>query len=262
MTFSWLKNPVSGVPTHLGVAFHETADGAPGSGRGLRLARFDEYGRDIMHVRYFCIPYADLAARAVSYQQLYDTFRDHAMPAGHAPVTASLVGCRAAGGEQPAEVMLARETAAQLFTGQPVNILGAGAESLEQRIRFLDLVMQGLPYGARSQLSAATAVNSCTSTLNYRLFFSSAPRDETGQDAHVMWGHPNLARVTSGEAAEYLRCWGPGRRADLPALARDTRLADFRSSGAQATLARVQRTVRPLARAPSRFPGQGPELCP
>lgn len=73
VSVGWFRNPAAGTPHHVGLAIHETVDDAPRGGRGL--ARFDAAGRDITYVRYFCVPYKDLAAHVIDYQQLYGALR-------------------------------------------------------------------------------------------------------------------------------------------------------------------------------------------
>ncbi|MBO0805322.1 MAG: hypothetical protein J2P25_19870 [Nocardiopsaceae bacterium] len=233
VTVSWLREPFG----HLCLAIHETAaDDDPR--HGLVRSRFDAAGREIVYVRFFCVRYDDLADRAVDYRQLYNALSRCEIPErGGAPVTARLAFDE---GTPPtaSENRFAQHVAAQLLTKRPVCVLGASGMPLAERLRFLDLVMSWLPYGARSQLSAATMVNSNFTGHWHRLFFASAPRDEPAQiedpadagrrpgrlpDVVVEWGHVDASRVTDPEAREYLgwegldQDWGPF------VLARDTK---------------------------------------
>ena len=51
---------------------------------------------------------------------------------------------------------LAVATTAALLLSGPVSIIGAGASTLEERLRFIDAVAALLPYGCRTGYSAAT----------------------------------------------------------------------------------------------------------
>ena len=72
-----------------------------------------------------------------------------------------------------------------------------------ERLEFIDTVMELLPYGFRSRMTAATWTRATNRNHRFRLFFSSAPRADE-PDYVVIWGDdPDLVRVPDGEAGEY-----------------------------------------------------------
>jgi hypothetical protein len=257
VSVSWLKHPQTGLPSHLGLAIHETA-AADDPRSGQARAQFDAAGREIVFVRYFCVPYEDLAAEAASYRQLYNAFRRRGLfEQGRDPITADLDKLQ----EQPPgadESLFAEHVAAQLLTTQPVCILGADQMPLDRRLRFIDLVMSGLTYGTRTQLSAATWVNSNFTAHKLRLFFASASRDDPGEisgpelgasnsqtrrkpDVVVKWGHLETARATDRESIEYLSWDGLGQPWAATVLAQETTPVDLKDKGSiKEMLRRVQ----------------------
>lgn len=238
---SWLPDPDAGGPSHIGLAMYETADAAPPGERPR--SQLDRAGRPITYVRFFCVPYASLARHAIGYQQLHDTFGRQPVPRnGHGPVTAVLAAPRM---QPPAESedRFARCVAAQLLASRPVCVLGGGALTAEDRLRFTDLVMSWLPYGARAEMSAATWVDSSYTGHRHRLFFTSAPRDDPRApsqapprpgrrqpDITLRWGVPAYPAETGPVTTAYLR-WhdlhGPAAR-DL--VARDTAPASLKNA--------------------------------
>jgi hypothetical protein len=250
VTVSWLKNPRTGLPTHLGLAIHETA-AADDPRTGHARSQFDAAGREIVYVRFFCFPYDDLADQAVSYRQLYHGLQRRALPRhDREPIAADLLIAPEDNiPPSAAERQFAFHVAAQLLTTHPVRILGASEISLDRRLRFIDLVMSGLTYGTRSQLSAATWVNSNFSGHKHRLFFASSTRDDprgrfsdgldgavtrSGRkpDVVVEWGRVETAGAKDSEAINYLSWEGLGSRWAPPVLAQDTMPVDLKDKQA------------------------------
>ena len=252
VTFSWLKNPQTGLPTHLGLAIHETA-AADDPRSGHARSRFDAAGREIIYVRFFCLPFEDLTDRAVTYRQLYYGLQRRALPVhDREPIETDLMIAQMAAEDVPpsaAERQFATHVSAQLLTTHPVCILGASEISLDRRLRFIDLVMAGLPYGTRSQLSAATWVNSNFTGLKHRLFFASAPRDDPRSrfgdsqpgvvpgsdrkpDLVVEWGRVETASASDPDAISYLSWEGLGSRWAAPVLEQDVEPVDLKDKQA------------------------------
>jgi hypothetical protein len=235
VTISWLPHPETGAPSHLAVAIHETAADDDPRGAASR-DRYDAVGREITFVRYFCVPYDVLAQQAISYQAVYDRLRRHPLPDdGREPVNVDL-GIPPAPRVSASQREFAALVAAQLLTTRPVCILGADQIRLEDRLRFIDLVMSMLPYGARSRLSAATWVNSNSTGHKMRLFFAAAAREDTDgygtsrrlPDIAVQWGRPDSVQVTDAEALDYLNWPGFGRSWAPARLAKSTTPRDLR----------------------------------
>jgi hypothetical protein len=197
---------------YLAIAIHQLAD----------EGQYDADGRRIVLTRYFCVPFSELAAGAVSYTTLHETFQAVALPAkSRAPMRLALPPRRAL--FAPDDELAAR-TAALLLTGNPVCILDADRVSLTDRLVFIDSVMSLLPYGMRSRMSASTWTSSTYQGHKFRLFFSNAPRQINEQDHVVIWGHPERSPgpAPDGYAAAYL-AWLENRvQAPLARLAGQT----------------------------------------
>lgn len=162
--------------------------------------QYDAVGREIVQTSYFCVPYNELAAGAVSYLTMYEAFRKFPLPRQDClPITTDLP-LRAApvpAGSQPAQV------AALLLTNKPVCILGADGVGFIERLRFIDAVVSLLPYGMRSQLSASTWVSSTFREHKFRLFFTNAPRSAS-DDQIVDWNGAGNQPTGHELADEYL----------------------------------------------------------
>jgi hypothetical protein len=173
VSVSWVKRTADGHGSHIAMAFHETSLNDPQDmpARG----RYDMTGREIVFIRYFCVRYEDVARHAISYESLYEGLRDVMLPeADGRPIQVAVQ-------VQPvmassAERVTARAIAAQLLTGIPVCIVGAGETETLARLRIIDQVMSVLPYGMRGCLSASTWVNNIYTEHHFRLFFAGAPR--------------------------------------------------------------------------------------
>jgi hypothetical protein len=167
-----------------------------------RWTAHDRIGRPITYTRYFCLPYQRMAELAVGYLSTYEALRRVKLPEASGPPlrvrlaapTARLLGI------DP----LAMRVAALLLVGRPVCILGADATSIDERLRFIDTVMDLLPYGLRARMTAATWTRATHGGHRFRLFFSSAPRQGSQADHVVTWGEPDGVPVPDGPPAEYL----------------------------------------------------------
>lgn len=187
VAFSWL---VSKGSFFAAIIFHEIGD----------IPRRDRSGRPIVFSRLFCVPYFQLADGGVSYRAFHKAFRNINQAAGNsAPATVDIPV------SPPAAVRneQARWVAALLLTTRRVCILGAERVSLARRLAFVDDVMALLPYGMRSQMSTATWTSSSFREHKFRLFFQSAPR-ENSDDHIVRWDQLDDAPLKEAHAQEYL----------------------------------------------------------
>ena len=191
VTISWLP----GQGSYLAIAFHDLPE------RG----RYDAHGREIAPTRYFCVPFRQLAAGAVSYLAMFAGF-ERIMPQSgdRSPISTKLAA------RQPgaAPGMLAVRVAALLLTGRRVRVVGAEATDLGERLRFLDDVVSLLPYGMRSRLSSSTWVGHISEGHKLRLFFSSHS-DRRGNhepgDQEVTWGDDEAVPTGDQFADDYMR---------------------------------------------------------
>ena len=176
VTLGWLSDRDQ--QDYIAFAFHELGDQREVGGGQARFTRC------------FCVPYAALAAGPVSYQAVFDHFRDVQIPHRSRDVLTADLPVMTAGADPDPLAMRAAEL---LLTCQPVCILGAEALGFAARLRFFDAVMSLLPYGLRSQVSASTLTNSMYYEHKFRLFFSTAPR--AGGDHIVNWSERENLRV-------------------------------------------------------------------
>ena len=169
---------------YLGMAFYEPAIGG-----------FDRFGRDVTFTRYFCLPYQEVAAGAVSYLGMFDALKDRRLP----DTNAAPFEVEFAGGEPgiPDDATRALEVAELLLTGNPVCIVEAGKTSPRERLAFIDAVMSLLPYGLRAEMAAATWTSPVYRGHKFRLFFSEAPRKqpETGLGDHLVAWMPERLEI-------------------------------------------------------------------
>jgi hypothetical protein len=160
---------------HLGMAIYEpTAAGA------------DPFGRDVTFIRYFCVPYEDVAPDGVCYVDMYGTLKNRMLPQANEPPL-SVEFSRGDPGI-PGDAARASQVTELLLTGNPVCIVGAGDTTMGQRLAFIDAVMRLLPYGMRAEMAAATWTSSTNRQHKFRLFFSDAPRrqPDSGPDDHLV----------------------------------------------------------------------------
>jgi hypothetical protein len=167
-----------------------------------RRAACDRDGRKITYTSYFCLPYLPLAELAIGYVSTYRALRAVTLPEADGPAVRVVLPAAA-----PRVVVvdpLAMRVAALLLTGRPVCVLGAEATSTDERLRFIDAVMDLLPYGLRARMAAATWTRATHGGHRFRLFFSAARRPGSQLDQVVTWGEPEQVTIPDGPAAEYL----------------------------------------------------------
>jgi hypothetical protein len=187
VTVSWLRH--DGMGRCVGLAIHDTEAG-----------RYDVAGRTIMFTRYFCVPYEEMARSAVSYEELYAAVQRFRLePGDRAPVRVEL---HRPGVRGVARDPLTMRVAALLMTSKPVCVLGAEGSGFTDRLRFVDRVAALLPYGMRSELSAATWASSTFEEHKFRLFFASTAR--RGDDHVVRWRQPEDRAIGHRYADDYL----------------------------------------------------------
>lgn len=222
VTISWVADKEN--RHYVAVAIHDRAD----------RALYDASGRAVVMTSYFCVPYNDLAAGAVSYYAMYDHFRSVGLPVAHrARIQATLPLAGAA--ERPDG--FAMRVAALLLTGKPVCILGADGLDVGQRLMFIETVMSLLPYGMRSRFSASTWASSTFQEHRLRLFFASARRQA---DDHVMvWGQADHAPTGHIYADDYLIWLREGAEDRIIRLTQDTEQAGFRQADVLKMLERM-----------------------
>jgi hypothetical protein len=184
VSVSYLTRADQAGGSYLALAVHEFAEGG----------QFDAVGREIAFLRYFCVPYEQLADDAISYRAMYQAFRRIQLPmtGGGPPQPVTLEVTRP---RVPVDDYLARQVAALLLT-RPVCVLGANRTDMEDRLRFIDTVMSLLPYGMRTRMSASTWTSPTYRTHRFRLFFSDTPRAEEGKDHVVVWGRPERTEIS------------------------------------------------------------------
>ncbi len=142
--------------------------------------------RQVMPTDYFCAPYYGLADAEASYLTMYHEFSRLRLPRIPAdPIPIALPLPEATILPDSRDAWLAQHTAALLLTERPVCVLGAAEIGMLDRLRFIDAVAALLPYGMRSNLSAATWVSSTNRQHKMRLFFSDADREN--DDNVVIW---------------------------------------------------------------------------
>jgi hypothetical protein len=168
------------------------------------IATRDASGRETTFTSFFCTPYEALAQAGVTYWDLYEAFGAITLPATNGPpmtvpVKISPPGNRAVGGD------LAMRTAALLLTGTPVCVRGAANVGMEERLRFIDTVMDLLPYGYRARMAAATWTKATDRTHKFKLFFSTASRSVEPPDHMVTWDEPDQVAIPAGPAADYYK---------------------------------------------------------
>ncbi len=165
------------------------------------VSQRDKQGRPTAYTSYFCLPYHRLADAAIGYLAMYEAL--HAVTLTVVDGPSKEVPIAMPTSRTPTTDDLAVRVAPLLLTGQPVCVLGAEDTSMLERLEFINAVMELLPYGFRSRMTAATWTRATNRNHRFRLFFSSAPRADE-PDYVVIWGDdPDLIRVPAGDACEY-----------------------------------------------------------
>jgi hypothetical protein len=190
VTISYLQ---PGPVNHLALAIHRFASDAHLDGQ---LAASDDDGRPVVATSYYCVRYDPVAARSVSYRDMYEAFaRAPLRPVNGSMLSVEMPAAPAAP-DPDAISPLAAQAAALLLTCRPVCVLGATLQtSMIDRLDFIDTVMSLLPYGFRARMTAATWTRATNQNHRFRLFFSSARRDTKIPDNVVVWGHPEQTTI-------------------------------------------------------------------
>jgi hypothetical protein len=159
-------------------------EGAPHLGLAIQAysRHKDGVGRNIAPTSYFCLSYAALAERRVSYLGLYRALSEIKLAAtgGGPPVRIdpdplTPPSVTAALEEFGADTI--RAAASLLLTkNRRICVTQAEQTTVEERLRFLDAVAALLPYGYRSKITMSTWANSATKH-RLRLFFARNARD-------------------------------------------------------------------------------------
>lgn len=161
----------------------------------------DNVGRPTAYTSYFCLPYKRLADAAIGYLAMFEALCAVTLTVADGPPKEVPIATPTS--RTPAADDLAVRVAPLLLTGRPVCVLGAEDTAMVERLEFIDTVMELLPYGFRSRMTAATWTRATNRNHRFRLFFSSAPRADE-PDHVVIWGeNPDLVRVPDREAGEY-----------------------------------------------------------
>ncbi|WP_062440995.1 hypothetical protein [Herbidospora daliensis] len=178
----------------------------------------DGTNRKIYRTRWYYVPFDQLAGQRVSYEALYDAFKD--LGDNRPPTIAVRAHARL-----PEDDELygdAASAAALLMTGRHVCVLGADGAPMIERLRFVDEVAALLPYGMRTRMTAATWV-SATAGHKIRLSFAKHAAEGT----HVVaWRQGAPIPATESVAREYAALL-TGRR--VPPRELVERLAEKRS---------------------------------
>jgi hypothetical protein len=185
--------------SYVALALHWYA--TPGQRYAHGVSTRDNQGRSTAYTSYFCLPYQRLASAAIGYLDMYEALRAVTLTVADGPPIEVPIAPPAS--RIPGVNDLAVRVAPLLLTGQPVCVLGAEDTDMLDRLGFINTVMDLLPYGFRSRMTAATLTRATHRNHRFRLFFSSTPRaDETGYI--VAWGDdPGLIPVPGGQAGEY-----------------------------------------------------------
>jgi hypothetical protein len=199
VSVSYARHGVQPSLNYVALAIHWYA--TEGQRHADGVSQRDNQGRRTAYTSYFCLPYRRLAEAAIGYLAMYDALRAVTLTVADGPpieVPLTMPTSRT-----PAADDRAVRVAPLLLTGLPVCVLGAEDTSMLERLKFIDAVMELLPYGFRSRMTAATWTRATNRTHRFRLFFSSAPRTDEPEYV-VTWGDdPALVQVPDGEAGEY-----------------------------------------------------------
>ena len=185
--------------SYLALAIHWYA--TEGQRHADGVSQRDNQGRPTAYTSYFCLPYRLLADTAIGYLAMWEALRAVTLTVVDGP--AKDVPIRTPTSRIPAADDLAVRVAPLLLTGLPVCVLGAEDTSMQERLEFINAVMELLPYGFRSRMTAATWTRATNRTHRFRLFFSNAPRTNE-PDYAVIWGDdPAQIEIPAGLAGEY-----------------------------------------------------------
>jgi len=165
------------------------------------------------HTRVFCIKYQAMAARAISYADMFAACSE-ARFQGNMPCALDVETCPPPRYERAAAIV-----AAILLTGDSVCISGMGISPYE-KLELIDLVMAHLPYGLRAAMTTSTWDSDSTDRLQFR----ERPL-LGGTRTHVVYWEERTKRITipgwrpDADAEYYLR-WFDSTRAPTAILAK------------------------------------------
>ncbi|GAB1823765.1 hypothetical protein [Herbidospora sp. RD11066] len=155
----------------------------------------DGTNRKIFYTRWFYIPYEQLMGHRVSYEALYDAFKD----LGDTRPTTIAVRAHA---DLPEKMYVdAASAAGLLMTGKHVCVVGADQKPMHKRLQFIDEVASLLPYGMRTRLTAATWVSA---TADHKIRLSFAPHAADGTHK-VVWSQGTEPPAGERTATDYFR---------------------------------------------------------
>jgi hypothetical protein len=196
---SYLKHGTQPGTSYVALAVGRHADAVQRYGDAL--AARDGNGRETTFTSYFCAPYAQVAQAGVTYLDLYAAVSGITLPVTDGPPQEVAVTTSAT--RAPAVNELPLRTAALLLTGLPVCVVGAESTRMEERLYFIDTVMDLLPYGFRARMAAATWMRATNRDHKFRLFFSSAPRPGGQPDHVVTWNAAEQVEIPAGPPGDY-----------------------------------------------------------
>jgi hypothetical protein len=215
----------------------------------------DNQGRLTAYTSYFCLPYKDLAPAGIGYLAIYEALRALTLSVTDGPPKEVRIAIPTS--RTPAVDDLAVRVAPLLLTGQPVCVLGAEGTGMHERLAFIDAVMDLLPYGFRSRMTAATWTRATNRNHRFRLFFTDTQRADE-PDHVVMWdGDPDQVPAPDREAGDYFD-WLQDKIGPLARLAELTTEMGFGRKGVIQALDavlttghRLQPRHRPAALSPN-----------
>jgi serine/threonine protein phosphatase PrpC/tRNA A-37 threonylcarbamoyl transferase component Bud32 len=151
----------------------------------------DAAGLNLRPVSFFCLPYADLAQRQVSYLDLYRALSTIQLPTtgGGPPIglDPNLLDPAFLAADLPLFGANIVGVAAMLASGsRRICMTQAEHTSLEERLRFLDVTAALLPYGCRAKLTLGTWAGSATKH-RLRLFFAHHAASQPDEVTPVPW---------------------------------------------------------------------------
>ena len=166
------------------------------------VSQRDNQGRPTAYTSYFCLPYRRLAEAAIGYLAMYEALSAVTLTVADGPPREVPIAIPTS--RTPAADDFAVRVAPLLLTGQPVCVLGAEGTSMLERLEFIDAVMELLPYGFRSRMTAATWTQGHQPQPPVPAVLQQRRRARTSPTTLVIWGEdPDLIRIPGGEAGEY-----------------------------------------------------------
>ncbi len=200
VSVSWARLGTAPGLSYVAFAIHWYA--TDGQCHADNVTERDSQGRPIAYTSYFSLPYDRLAEAAIGYLAMYEALSAIRLSVTDGPLREVPIAIPAS--RTPVAQDLAVRVAPLLLTGRPVCVLGAEGTTMLERLGFIDAVMELLPYGFRSRMTAATFTRETNRNHRFRLFFSSQARAPE-PDQVVMWGaEPSSVLAPEGHAGDYL----------------------------------------------------------